>query len=89
MQYYIAYSYNKIDTEGCEMEVLMGAAETIRRNRPKLAISIYHSDEHMLEIIEYIHEKYPDYRLYVRHYTGFFAETVLYCLKDPLPVKER
>jgi len=73
-------TYLKMDVEGSEMEALKGAEQTITRFRPKLALSIYHSDEHMLEIIEYIHEKYPAYKLYVRHYTGFFAETVLYCV---------
>lgn len=60
---------------------LTGTHETILKFRPRLAISIYHSDEDMVEIIQRISRNYPFYDLYVRHYTGFFAETVLYCIE--------
>ena len=70
--------YIKMDIEGAEWDALHGAEMTIRRNRPKLAISIYHSNEDMLRIIEYIHELVPEYRLYVRAHTMGIAETILY-----------
>jgi len=73
-------TYIKMDVEGSEPEALRGAEETITRFHPKLAISIYHSDAQFLEIVEYIHEKYPDYKLYIRHYSCLFAETVLYAI---------
>ncbi|MCL2023563.1 MAG: FkbM family methyltransferase [Oscillospiraceae bacterium] len=73
-----APTYIKMDIEGCEMEALQGAAVTISRHKPRLAVSIYHSNEHMLEILEYLHAQYPDYKFRVRHYSGSFIETVLY-----------
>ena len=76
----------KMDIEGSEMEALKGAKETIRRDKPKLAICIYHSNEDMLNIAEWIHALVPEYKLYVRHHGREYgvhlvmgpAETVLY-----------
>lgn len=62
------------------MDALKGARMTIQTNYPKLAICIYHSDEDMLRIIEYIHELVPEYRLYVRHHSKSNVETVLYAV---------
>ena len=65
------------------MNALRGAEETIRKYRPKLAICIYHNDEDMLCIIEWIHENFPEYKLYVRqHLTYGIDETVLYGAPD-------
>jgi len=73
-------SYIKIDVEGADLDVLYGARETIRNVRPRIAVSIYHSDEHMLEISEALHEICPAYKFYVRHYSCMDGETILYCL---------
>ena len=73
-------TFIKMDIEGAELFALEGARETVLRNRPKLAICIYHSDEDMLRIAEYIHSLNPDYKLYVRHYSYEAYETVLYAI---------
>lgn len=70
----------KLDIEGAEMDALHGAQNVIRRNHPKLTICIYHSDEDMIRIAEYIHELVPEYKLYVRHHMRAAAETVLYAV---------
>ncbi len=70
----------KMDIEGAEMLALQGAQDTIKKYRPKLAISIYHSNEDMIDIPEYIHKLVPEYRLFVRAHTMGAAETVLYCV---------
>lgn len=73
-------SYVKFDIEGAELEALKGAQEIINTFRPRLAVSIYHSDRDMVEIIREIKSRHPFYSFYIRHYSGFFAETVLYCI---------
>ena len=70
----------KMDIEGSELDALHGAKETILRNHPKLTICIYHSNEHMLGIAEYIHKIVPEYKLYIRHHTNCSEETVLYAI---------
>ena len=59
----------KMDIEGAEMQALAGAKDTILRNHPRLTICIYHSDEDMLRIPEYIHNLVPEYKLYIGHHT--------------------
>ena len=70
----------KMDIEGAELNALRGAKGIIRRNHPKLTICIYHSDEDMIRIAEYIHELVPEYKLYVRNHTGRQTEIVLYAV---------
>jgi len=71
-------SYINMDVEGAEPEALRGAADLIRRDRPDLGICVYHRPEHLWEIVSYLHELSPGYRFYLRNYTGYPAETVLY-----------
>jgi len=71
----------KMDIEGSETNALIGAKRTIEKYKPKLAICIYHSDEEMISIIEWIHENFPEYSLYVRQHIKYLTiETVLYCV---------
>ena len=70
----------KMDIEGSEMAALHGARNVIQRNHPKLTICIYHSDEDMIRIAEYVHEIAPEYKLYVRHHKKNHGETVLYAI---------
>lgn len=73
-------TYIKYDVEGADRDAVKGSDEMIRRYRPKLAVSIYHSDEDMVEFIQIVKSQYDFYDLYIRHYSGFFADTVLYCI---------
>ena len=40
----------KMDIEGAEYSALLGAAELLRKHKPKLAISVYHNDEDLIRI---------------------------------------
>ena len=75
-------SFIKMDIEGSELNALKGAEKTILRDKPKLAICIYHSNEDMLCIPEYIYTLVPDYKFYVRQYGKYpyIYDTVLYAL---------
>lgn len=73
-------TFIKMDIEGAELEALIGAESLIKKNRPKLAISIYHKMEDIIEIPQIILEYYPDYRLYLRHYSIITTETILYAI---------
>ena len=73
-------TFIKMDIEGSELEALKGAQQTIQRDRPKLAICIYHKPEDMTDIPLYIKSLVPEYRLYVRHHSNRCSETVLYAV---------
>lgn len=70
----------KMDVEGAELESLKGAKQTIMRDKPKLAICIYHKPEDLWEIPLYIKALVPEYRLYIRHHGISDCETVLYAV---------
>lgn len=73
-------SFIKMDIEGAELKALIGSKELIKKNRPKLAICIYHSCEDMIDIILYIHKLVPQYKIYVRHHSLLDTETVMYAV---------
>lgn len=55
-------TYLKADVEGYEMELIEGAANTISRYRPKIAITTYHKPEHYKEITAFLKKVEPNYR---------------------------
>lgn len=73
-------TFIKMDVEGSELDALQGARKTILRNKPKLAICIYHKHRDFIEIPKWIHNLVPEYSLYVRHHAFSVNETVLYAI---------
>lgn len=68
----------KMDIEGAEFDALHGAAMTIQRDKPLLAVCIYHRQGDMLAIMDYLHILVPEYRFWLRHYGPSGTDTVLY-----------
>lgn len=71
-------TYINMDVEGAEPEALRGASDLIRCERPDLGVCVYHRPEHLWEIALFLRGLNPSYRFYLRNYTGYPAETVLY-----------
>jgi len=69
----------KMDIEGSEVKALKGAEKTIKKYKPKLAISIYHKWDDLREIPNLINNFRDDYLFYLDCTTGFGGEAVLYC----------
>ncbi len=68
----------KMDLEGWEMKALAGGARHIRQDRPKLAIAVYHSASDFRDVWRYARSIHPDYKVYLRHYTQGWSETVMF-----------
>ena len=60
--------YIKLDIEGAELDMLHGAAKTIARCKPKMAVSAYHKQEDLWTLATYIKSLRPDYEFAFRHY---------------------
>ena len=60
--------YIKLDIEGAELDMLHGAAKTIIRCKPKMAICAYHKPEDLWTLATYIKSLRPDYEFEFRHY---------------------
>lgn len=71
-------TFIKLDIEGAEIAALQGAERIIKKDRPKLAICIYHEIEDLWTIPLFIHNTAPEYKLYVRHHWANYWESVLY-----------
>ena len=70
----------KMDIEGAETEALKGAEKTLIKDKPKLAISLYHSLEDFERIPRYLESLGLGYKYYLKHHTLFENETVLYAV---------
>ncbi len=68
----------KADIEGCEMDMIEGAAGCIRRCRPLLAICIYHQSSDLYKIPAAIKELNSDYKMEIVHYGDLYTDTILY-----------
>lgn len=73
-------TFIKMDLEGSEYCALEGGAHIIRIQRPKLAISVYHKPEDIVEIPKLILSYNPEYKFYLRHYSVGKDETVIYAI---------
>lgn len=62
----IRISYIKADLEGNELDMLMGAKETIRASAPRIAITTYHRAEHAGLIKGLLLDLNPAYRIRVK-----------------------
>ena len=75
--------YIKYDVEGSEREAIEGSHKTIEKYSPALLISLYHRSEDIFELPFMIHEKYPEYKLYIRRREYIPAwDTVLLAVKE-------
>ena len=73
-------TFIKMDIEGSEYNALCGAVNVIKKNRPILAICIYHSNEDMIRLIQWINDLKLNYSFYVRQHSFDESDTVLYAI---------
>lgn len=73
-------TFLKMDIEGSEFEALLGAEKTIKKYKPKLAISLYHKEDDLFKIPELIYSFCNTYKMYLRWHSYSYNELVLYAL---------
>ncbi len=72
--------YIKMDIEGYEEQALQGAALTIKRWKPALAVCVYHKKSDIWKLPLKILELNEDYRFFMGHYTLSWGDSVLYAI---------
>ena len=74
-------NYIKMDIEGAEISAIAGLKNTIIKQNPHLAISVYHKPTDLWEIPFKINQIAPDtYSFFLRVYGHQTFDTVLYCI---------
>lgn len=67
----------KLDVEAAEPQALKGAARTLARDRPHLAIAAYHRADDLAVLPPLILDAEPSYRFRLGHFTPGGPETIL------------
>jgi FkbM family methyltransferase len=75
----------KMDIEGAEYEALLGARALIQRDRPGLAICVYHRPSHLWQIPLLIQSWDLGYRFWLRSHAHSGYEMVLYAQAERGP----
>ena len=71
-------TFISMDIEGSEVAAIKGGRRLITQNLPDLGICVYHYPEQIAEVIQTINSIHSGYQFYVRNYTGYLTETVVY-----------
>ena len=75
----------KLDVEGAESRALQGGEKTILRDKPNLAISLYHQTDDIMELTERAHALLPHHRLILRRADCIpFWDLTLYAIRENL-----
>jgi len=71
-------TFIKMDIEGWEEFALEGSKKVIIKNKPCLAISVYHRFDDFWRIPQQVMAYWNKYHIFLRHYTEGVTETVMY-----------
>ena len=75
-------SFIKMDLEGWELKALKGAKQHIINDHPRLAIATYHEPSHFWQVYEFVNTLRHDYKIFLRHYTEGWTETIMYFIPE-------
>lgn len=78
----------KYDVEGAEREALLGSQKLIRRDAPRLLVSVYHRSTDLWELPLIVRELYPQAHLFMRRMEGVPAWDVeLYAVPEAIALE--
>lgn len=74
-------TFIKIDSEGCELEILNGGKEILKKFKPKMNVAAYHKSEDIFKLPILINSINPEYKIHLRHHPYIPAwDTLFYCV---------
>lgn len=75
-----APDFIKMDIEGSEYSALKGMRNILLKNRPLLAVCVYHLPSDIWRIPLFLHDLLENYSWYLRCYSAHLFDTVLYAV---------
>ncbi len=75
----------KIDAEGSDLDVLLGAEETLRDQSPQIAVTTYHKPEHAEQIVKFLRSVQPAYRLRLKGFSSWTPRPAPVLLQAAMP----
>lgn len=74
-------TFIKIDSEGCEYDILNGGKTVLERFKPKLNVAAYHKSKDVFELPILIEKINAEYKIFLRHHPYIPAwDTIVYCV---------
>lgn len=74
-------TYIKIDSEGCEKQILEVSESILKTYKPKLNVAVYHKSADIFTLPILINKLNPEYKIHLRHHPYIPAwDTLLYCV---------
>jgi FkbM family methyltransferase len=73
-------TFIKMDIEGAEYDALLGGRKVIQRDRPILAICVYHTQNDIWRIPLFVRGTLPEHKIYLRAYEGDGYQTIMYAV---------
>lgn len=73
-------TFIKMDIEGAEIHALAGMREIIRKNRPIIAMCVYHRRDDFYKLTDFVEGLCGGYHFYFRQYRYTPTETVCYAI---------
>ena len=74
----------KLDVEGAELDILRGAASSIVRWKPKIAVSAYHKADDLWVLTKFIKSVRSDYEFALRHWPSTVEDDTYLTIDDRL-----
>lgn len=75
-------TFMKLSVQGAEENALIGAQNILKRDEPKLVITVFMRQDSLIKIPSIIKKINPKYKLYLRCEEPFFAKVILYAKVD-------
>ncbi len=75
----------KIDAEGSDLDVLLGAQRILRKYSPQIAVTTYHKAEHAEQIVEFLRSVQPAYRLRLKGFSSWTPQPNPVLLQAAMP----
>ena len=79
----------KVDAEGSDFAVLLGAERLIRSGAPQIAVTTYHKPEHAAQMVDWLKRVQPQYRLRLKGFASWTRTPTPVLLQAAMPLGAR